>query len=230
MSNVIRGRWPGWFAAAGLVAAIAASAMTFGVKQAAAQDAGTIMKANPPLTEVKKGDDRIPVDITIENATNMASFQFILQYNADILDAADAAGGPVVQKGDFLGSSGREVVCADPTIEPGAIRYTCVTLRPTPAGPDGSGKLATVYLKAIGSGKTNLTLDHVKANLADDSATEIALSVQNAPIDVKGNGGGMAWWVWAVIVAGGVIVGLAAVGGVLVLRTRGGSGSPATVA
>jgi hypothetical protein len=230
MSNVIRGRRPGWFAAAGLVAAIAASAMTFGVKQAAAQDAGTIMKANPPLTEVKKGDDRIPVDITIENATNMASFQFILQYNADILDAADAAGGPVVQKGDFLGSSGREVVCADPTIEPGAIRYTCVTLRPTPAGPDGSGKLATVYLKAIGSGKTNLTLDHVKANLADDSATEIALSVQNAPIDVKGGGGGMAWWVWAVIVAGGVIVGLAAVGGVLVLRTRGGSGSPATVA
>lgn len=230
MSNVMQGRWRGVAAVAGLAAVFAgvlAAAIAMESGRATAQDSNAVMKANPPLTKVKQGQDRIPIDITIENVKNMASFQFILQYNADIFETADPADGPVVQKGDFLGSSGREVVCADPTIEPGAVRFTCVTLRPTPAGPDGSGKLATVYLKAIGSGTTNLTLDHVKANLADGDATEIPLAVQNAPIEVQGSGGGLAWWAWALIVAGGLVVGLAAVGGVLLLRSRGGSGAVA---
>lgn len=216
-------------ATAALAVVIAGAAM-LGAGMAAAQDGGALMKAIPPTTEIQKGQDRIPIDITIDNAKNMASFQFILQFNADILEATNPSGGPVVQKGEFLGSTGREVVCADPAIEPGAVRYTCITLRPTPAGPDGSGKLATVYLKAIGSGKTTLTLDRAKGNLADDSATEFPISVQNAPIEVQGGGGGMALWMWALIVAGGLVVGLGAVGATMMLRSRSGGGTPAATA
>jgi hypothetical protein len=228
MSNVIRGRWLGVIAAAALACATLGTAALYAAP-ALAQDAGPTMKVIPPAGEVKKGQDRVPVEIAIENVTNMASFQFILQYNADIFEATDPADGPIVQRGEFLGSTGREVVCSDPVTEPGVVRYTCITLRPTPAGPDGDGTLATVYLKAIGSGTTNLTLDRVKGNLADDSATPIVMSVQNAPIAVQGSGG-MAWWIWALIVAGGLVVGLAAVGAVLVLRSRSGSGRPAPVA
>ena len=186
------------------------------------------MKAVIPVGDFKKGQQRIPVDVMVDGVTNMASFQFILQFNADVLEAVPAGNPelPIAQKAEFLGSTGRQVVCPDPAVEPGAIRFYCVTLSPKPLGPDGGGKIATIYLNAIGAGKTTLTLDKAKANQVDESSTEIPITVENAPIEVKGASSGMAAWVWALIIAGGLIVGLGAVGAVLMLRSRGGA-SPA---
>jgi hypothetical protein len=217
---------------AGLAAALALLGIALsapGAPGISAQDGGAIMKVNPPAIEVKKGDERVPVVITVENVKNMASFQFILQYDADVFQTADPADGDFIQKGDFLGTTGREVVCNTVSESQGAVRYTCVTLRETPPGPDGSGTVATVYLTAVGAGPTDLTLDRVKANVVSSDAEPLPIGVQNASVRVKNVGGGFNWLLWVPLVLVAVLV----AGGVAAfarMRAHSSSGKPAAVA
>ena len=176
---------------------------------------------------VKKGDDVI-VQIEVENAKNLGSFQFQLAYDPDVLQVAlDPQGTkPLIERGDFLGSSGREVTCPDPESQPGVLRMVCVTLRMEPAGADGAGTLATVTFNAVGSSSTDLTLDRVKATNPD--ATEITpIQVQSAALRVKGSGG-LNWVLWAPIIG---IVALVVIGGgafaAMRLRGSGGGSEPA---
>jgi hypothetical protein len=182
--------------------------------------------------DVREGEPEIPVDIVAENATNIASFSFDLSFDPDVIQYVRE------ERGDFLGSTGREVQCNPVTdsASAGVIRITCVTLRLEPAGPDGSGRLATVYFSPVGSGSTELALSNARANpvveeLPDDPAAplpEIPVSVVNASLEVEG-GGGINWLLWIpVIIVGGLIV--AGGAGYAAMRMRGGAGKPAATA
>ena len=135
----------------------------------------------------------------------------------------DEAGAPMIQRGDFLGSTGREVACPDPVSQPesGVLRMLCVTLRMEPAGPDGAGTLATVTFRAVGSGTTDLALSDVRANEPD--ATEITpVSVQSGVLKVAGSGG-FNWLIWGPVIG---VVAVVVVGGgaFAAMRLRSGSG------
>lgn len=181
---------------------------------------------------VQKGDPEIPVDIVAENATNIASFSFDLSFDPDVIQYVRE------ERGDFLGSTGREVQCNPVTdsASAGVIRITCVTLRLQPAGPSGSGRLATVYFAPVGSGSTEIALSNARANpvvaeLPEEPSAplpEIPVSVVNASLEVEG-GGGINWMLWIPII---VVGGLAVAGGVgyAALRLRGGAGKPAATA
>ncbi|HXK33356.1 MAG TPA: cohesin domain-containing protein [Dehalococcoidia bacterium] len=192
------------------------------------------MRVVVPLAgeRVHEGDPEIPVEVVAENATNIASFSFDLRFDPDVIQYVRE------ERGDFLGSTGREVQCNPVTdsASAGIVRITCVTLRLEPAGPDGTGRLATVYFSPVGSGSTELALANARANpvvseLPDDPAAplpEIPVSVVNASLEVEGSGG-INWLLWIpIIVVGGLVV----AGGVgyAALRMRGGAGKPAASA
>lgn len=203
---------------AGAAAALVLASGGFSVSGASAQDGETIVKiaAAAPDEEIKEGGDPIAFDVTVENVENLGGFQFVLLFNDRVLEFESA------QRGDFPGSTGREIVCNDPIAAEGSVRLSCNSLRPTPAGPDGSGKLMTVMLKPSGSGNTEVLLDRVKLVAADETASDIApITTQTTTVSVKGTSG-FNWLIWGPVI--GVIV-LAVVGGAAfaAMRLRGGA-------
>jgi hypothetical protein len=209
--------------AAALIGALALAAATAGAQ---AGDEAVIRVIQPAQTEFKKGDV-IAVDIDIDNAQNLGSFGFDLLFNADVLRAVDPerGEGDFVTKGDFLGSTRRDVVC-NPVADSGVVRVRCVSLGPTPPGPNGGGRLATVTLKAVGSGTSELRVDNLQVVKVSEHADVQPARGENISIRVKGDGG-MNWLLWGPVIAiGALAVAGAAAFGAMRLRS-GGAGSPA---
>lgn len=204
--------------AAALVAA--AAAWTAGVRDISAQSGEPTMRIVAPTESISEGDKDVPFEVYVDNVTNLASFQFVMQFDPDVFEFASA------QQGPFLGSSEREVVCPDTVSDAGSLRFSCNTLRDVPAGPDGSGHVATILLNAKGSGSSEVTLDRVRMFLVDADATEIeGVVAQSATVDVASSGGGANWAMWGVIIVGAIIV---IVGGtVAAMRLRAGNSSRA---
>lgn len=155
------------------------------------------------------------VDVNIDGARNVGAFEFVLVFDDQVLEVAR------VERGPFIAQSGREVFCLDPVIEPGAMRYECLTLGDTPAtGSDGSGTLASVFLRSKGNGESPVQL--TRAKIADPMGTDMPLTVIDDSLQVFGdNEGWIAWWIIAVVGAA-VVVFVAAVVAVVV-RRRGGA-------
>lgn len=187
---------------------------------AAAQSGDAVLRITPPAdVEAKEGGDSIPFEIAVENIENLAGFQFIVSFNPNVFEFDSA------QRGEFLGSTNREVACNEPVSADGSVRLSCITLRPEPAGPDGSGVLMTVLLKPTGSGTTEVNLDRVKLVNPDSTPIE-PVTTQAATLDVQATGG-FNWLIW------GPLIGIAvlAVAGAVAFgasRMRSGSSKPAT--
>jgi hypothetical protein len=128
---------------------------------------------------VSASADHVDVRVDVANAQNLAGFQFVLGFDSRLLKPVS------VEKTPLLTQSGRELFCADPTIEPGAIRYTCVTLRLTPAGVDGSGTLAVVTLKPLATGTSVLALTHVE--LVHPDGSDLSITSVDGKLALSGN-------------------------------------------
>lgn len=138
----------------------------------------------------------VEIQINVENASNLAGFQFVLNVNSQVLQPVS------VDKTGFLTQSGREILCQNPTIESGAVRFTCVTLRDTPPGVDGSGTLAVVTLKPSGKGTSPLALSHVK--LVHPDGSELPSRTVDGSLSM-GSHGWFTWWRAALIAGAGVL-------------------------
>lgn len=175
-----------------------------------------------PPEELEQDATGIVVEVRASNADNLAAFAFQLEYDSEILEVATdpETQQPMIQRGDFLGSTGREVACNEPASQPGVLRLECVTLRLEPEGPDGDGLLATITFNAVGSGTSPLTLDRVQANNPDATVID-PIAVQSSQVSVKGDAG-INWLLWGGIIAIGAIAAIAVAFGAMKLRTRGG--------
>jgi cohesin domain-containing protein len=164
-----------------LAALILAVAVSFqALPQASAQDQTAAVEA-VPLTKDVSPDKDVQVEVRVKDATNLGAFTFVLSVDPNILQPVST------EKTDYLGSSGREVFCPAPTIDSASVLYNCVTLRPTPAGVDGSGTLAVVTLHSKGKGSTDLTLGHVK--LTHPEGDEIPSTTSNGRLSVSSDSG-----------------------------------------
>jgi hypothetical protein len=202
-----------------LVVGLAALALaSSGMASAQEGESNLLFRVIAPAEPTDEGTE-VPVEIRAENAQNFAAFGFQLTYDPDVLEiAVDDAGQPLIQRGDFLGQSGREVVCREPVVQAGVLRMSCNTLRMEPAGVDGDGTLATVTFLAKGAGTTDLALDRLEANEPD--ATEIRpIDVQGAAMEVQGDSG-MNWLIWGPVIAIGAIAVIAIIAFVAT-RVRG---------
>ncbi len=110
------------------------------------------------------------VDVLVEDAVNLGSFQFDVLYDPDLVEVK------TVQLGDFLGQTGRQPNPLGPrTDRPGDTAFGAFTLGVADQrGPDGGGRLATLQLVGKRAGTASLRLDRVQAT--DPQGRPIALA------------------------------------------------------
>lgn len=110
------------------------------------------------------------VDVLVEDAVNLGSFQFDVLYDPDLVEVK------TVQLGDFLGQTGRQPNPLGPrTDRPGDTAFGAFTLGGADQrGPDGGGRLATLQLVGKRAGTASLRLDRVQAT--DPQGRPIALA------------------------------------------------------
>jgi hypothetical protein len=143
-----------------------------------AQESATVFVDAPG--SVSPDDDQVQFDVKVRDVENLGGFSLVLSFNPDVFNPVS------ILKGDFLGSTDREVVCADPTIEDSAMRLECVSLRDQPAGPDGEGTLAVVTLQPEAEGDSDLALSRVR--LVHPDGSEIAVGSEDASLSVSESG------------------------------------------
>jgi hypothetical protein len=146
---------------AGMLTALVSLAGTPGGTSAAQ---GATVSLLPSSQNVDLGES-LAVDVAIENATDIAAFEFRVKYDPDILELQD------VSETDFLASTGRTITCPPITNEQARKTtdawFGCATINTTNGPPvSGSGVLAHITFTAKGAGITYLTF--VKLELADD--------------------------------------------------------------
>jgi hypothetical protein len=194
-----------------LKALVLGSVLLIGVGIASAQDGQPRVLVQPPVEPIEEGGPDFQVNVVTENVENLAAFQFGLSYNPTILKYV------AVEEGPFLGSTGREPKCLEPRLEQGkpeVLKFNCVTLGAPvsvggPAGPEGSGVLATVTFSPVGGGNTPLELVEgrlVAAEINEKGApVELEATSVNASLEVASKGG-ISWLLWGPVIGVGVVV------------------------
>lgn len=134
------------------------------------------IRIEPASIQANAGDT-VQVTVEIRDVTNLGGFQFDLIYDPAIVQVDSVA------LGDFAGSTGRSVNPLGPKIEAGKAVYGAFSFGDT-AGPDGSGILATIMLKAKAGGQTFLKLQN--AQVVDTGGTRISVSTEEATMIVSG--------------------------------------------
>jgi hypothetical protein len=134
---------------------------------------GATVSLLPSSQNVQLGET-FTIDVAIDNATNLAAYEFRITYDPNILTIEG------VTQTDFLRSTGRGVSC--PPIGDEAARKTtdvwfgCATVNKSSGSPvGGSGVLAHISFSAKGPGLTYLTF--VKLQLADDMSDDCCAPV-----------------------------------------------------
>lgn len=185
----------------------------------AQSDSAVVRVTAPSKVSATTGDISVLIDVS--NVKNIGSFQFVLTVDSTVLKPVS------VLKGDFLGSSGREVFCPDPTIDSQSLLLKCVTLRDQPAGADGSGTLATVTLKPEGAGSSDLALSHVR--LLEPDGTDIPVKTEGSRLTVSARSGDSpnTWLIVGGIAAATVVV--VGAGGAFVVRRRRSTAPPPSI-
>jgi hypothetical protein len=147
----------------GLVALMGVTFTALGIaawREGTASSAGNAVVALRPPSQVVAVGEKVTLDVTVANVTNLASWEVKLRYDPKILAFESFVEGP------FLASTGRGVSCLDPFIadEGATVLFGCASSAMTPPGPDGSGTVATVTFAAKGAGTTPVEI--IKTELA----------------------------------------------------------------
>ena len=199
------------------VVVVSATALFWSTGAFAQGSAATVTLTAP--SKAAPDGAELQVVVNVKDVKNIGGFQFVLTVDSKVLKPISAV------KGDFLGSSGREVYCPEPTVDSDSVLLKCVTLRPEPAGADGGGVLATVTFKPQAAGTTGLALTHVR--LLEPDGTEIESKSEDGKLNVsKGDGSSTGWW----LIVGGIAVVavlIVAGGGMFAMRRRGSAEPPA---
>ena len=117
--------------------------------------AGAALRVEPPDQDVSLSGGTFDVAIVVEDVDHLGAFQFDLVYDPAIVNADSAALGP------FLGSTGCTVVEVSPIIDNTAGRLTYGGLIVgSCTGPSGDGAVATVTLRPMDVGESDLTLEN----------------------------------------------------------------------
>jgi general secretion pathway protein D len=99
--------------------------------------------------------DTFTINVVIDDALNLGSFQFDLIYDPAIVQATDVTLGP------FLGSTGRSTGVVGPIIDntAGRVAFGAFSFGSQP-GPSGTGTLATITFSTAGAGTSPLDLQN----------------------------------------------------------------------
>ena len=184
-----------WLGLGRLVALLLGGVLLLGVPGVGAQGEARVHLEAPGKVGLEDG--AVEASAVVSDAKNLGAFEIELTYDPAILEAQE------VERGPFLGSSGRTVSCIEPRLERGFLRFVCVTLGPAPPGADGTGVLATFHFAVRGEGPSRI--DFGRLALADPEGSLLSMTSEGTTVTVEaGNGGGGSGWrLWGAFVAGG---------------------------
>ena len=138
--------------------------------------AGLTVRVEPAVTDVGVGQ-LITVNVTAEGAANLGAFQFDLIYDPAVVTVVG------VELGPFLGSTGRTAQAVGPTIDNGVgmVSFAAFSFGNEP-GPTGTGALAAITFRTVGSGTSGLSLQNVL--VTDTMAETQSVSVEGGTVTV----------------------------------------------
>ncbi len=116
------------------------------------------MYVDPPDQTVPPGT--VSADIVIADAVDLGGYLVTVIWDASVLDLKS------ITDGAFLGSTGRLVVCALPTLTPGSVTFTCSSLGLS-SGSSGTGVLATLQFGTLADGTSPVVLADAKVSTTD---------------------------------------------------------------
>jgi hypothetical protein len=166
------------------VACMALGALT-DTARAGTDEARPVVSAEAYDDELE-GEEAVRVDVLIEGADDVGAFEITLAYTEPGFDVAPDS----IQRGPFLGSSGREVLCDEPRITAGTIQYACVTLGSEPLeGASGAGLLASAYFVRVPDFEGERDISLANARLNRPMSDEIDVDVRTGGIELPSDGG-----------------------------------------
>jgi hypothetical protein len=130
-----------------------------------------------PSTQTVAASSTFTVQVIVDRASNLGSYEFRLAFDQVRLAAVTA-----VDYG-FLASTGRTVVCPPPVIGPGTIDFGCASIGTTPPGPTAPSILATVTFSANLAGTSALSF--TKSTLSDPLANPIPVTAIDGSVVVN---------------------------------------------
>ena len=150
-------------------------ALTIADAIALAQQNPTV-RIEPAQSKVTVGES-FTVSVMIDEANDLAAFQFDLLYITTTVRVDD------VTLGDFLGSTGRDVIVLGPYVdeEAGEVTFGAATFGTAP-GPSGAGELAIISFTAQGEGESPLDLQDVW--IADTASDPQEATVEDGTVVV----------------------------------------------
>jgi general secretion pathway protein D len=123
--------------------------------------------------------DSFNVTILVENAKDVASAPFLLQYDPKILSLNE------ITRGNFWMSNGEEPAMIKNVQNDAGMASVRLSTKPGSVGLTGSGTLLTLNFKAVGGGASslsvsNITLNNAKNQLVGSGSPKMNISVKNA--------------------------------------------------
>ena len=151
-----------WARSRGIVVALVLMAgLLSGGPQPVIAEAITL-RLQPSHTFADLGET-VVVTVLVDDVTDLGAFEFHLGYDPAVLEATDAS------LGAFLTSTGRTPVPLGPALSTDEIRFAAASYG-TPAGPNGTGVLAEVTFRVVGSGTSALSFNRV---IVTDTAAQV---------------------------------------------------------
>ncbi len=132
------------------------------------------LAVNPPSQAVTAPEGS--VDIRVSSVTDLGAYTFELTYDPAIVAFVS------ITNGSFLGSTGRTITCAAAVLTVASVTFGCNSSG-GPAGPVGSGTLATIVFGAVAEGTSDLQLTNVLLN--DSVGAPIPASTDDGQITIN---------------------------------------------
>lgn len=142
----------------------------------------TVMRVAPTTAMANVGTP-MTVSVDISNVTNLGSFEFVLAYNPSLVQVQ------AVSLAEFPGTTGRSFGPVGPTINntAGTVSFGAMSLGGSPAGPNGSGRLAYIRLLPLTAGTSGLHLSGTQ--VSDIQSNPLSLVTQDGSVSISANKG-----------------------------------------
>jgi len=140
----------------------------------------TNLSITPSYQQVTAGNV-FQVNVTLEDVTNLYSFQFDLNYDPSILQYVDVGNTYV---GPFLSSGGASIFVLPPTVTPGFLDNFAATRIATTTGVSGSGVLAKLQFIGLSAGSSTITFSNDMLYNNESSPQQIVHDVSQGVVDV----------------------------------------------
>ncbi len=183
-----------------LLASLMLIAMTIAVKSTSAQSADGTVRLLPAISSVDADSGAFGVFIVLEDldhhgaifyddnrdtvpdreveSIGMAAFEFIIEFDETVVAVDHLEPGP------GLAASSRPFQCLPPRVEPGSVRFGCLSSSDSIPGLQGELTLASVTFTPLGAGSSPLLLT---SQLSGPLGDPVPLDVVGGLVRVTGN-------------------------------------------